>query len=287
MNFLGDTIEDIVLSEDRRGVSELRHLLPPDFCDQAAQYVLDHPGRVAIISGFYILTAGQHETDGPPGAIAIGNALEALGRQVTYVTDLHTAPMMRKWLGEGAAIIDFPIAGEEASRQAARKLIDELEPDLLVSTERCGRNASDVYLNMLSRDITEYTARLDYLFELGVPSVGVGDGGNEIGMGNLAEHIPPVDRLPDEPAISTVDRLVIASVSNWGCYGLVAAISRLVGRNLLPSLEADAGMITQMVDDGAVDGGSGINRYYVDNFTLEENGEVLELLHKVVEEAIQ
>ena len=275
MNFLGETIEDIILSEDRRGVSELRHLLPSDFCDQAAQYVLDHPGRVAIITGFYILTAGQHETDGPPGAIAIGNALEALGRQVTYVTDLHTAPMMRKWLEEGAEIIDFSIAGEEASRQAAGKLINELQPDLLISTERCGRNATGVYLNMLSRDITEYTARLDYLFELGVPSVGVGDGGNEIGMGNLAEYIPPVDRLPDEPAITTVDRLVIASVSNWGCYGLVAAISRLAGRNLLPSLEEDADMITQMVDDGAVDGGSGINRYYVDNFTLEENGEVL------------
>ena len=287
MNFLGETIEDIILSEDRRGVSELRPLLPSDFCDQAARYVLDHPGRVGIITGFYILTAGQHETDGPPGAIALGNALESLGCQITYVTDLHTAPMMRRWLGEGADIIDFPIAGEEASRPAARTLIDEVQPDLLISTERCGRNANDVYLNMLSRDITEHTARLDYLFELGVPSVGIGDGGNEIGMGNLAEHIPAVDRLPDEPAITTVDRLVIASVSNWGCYGLVAAISRLAGRNLLPSLEEDTRLITQMVDDGAVDGGSGINRYYVDNFTMEENRELLRLLHKVVEEGIQ
>jgi hypothetical protein len=34
------------------------------------------------------------------------------------------------------------------------------------------------------------TARLDYLFDSGTPSVGIGDGGNEIGMGNLAEIIP-------------------------------------------------------------------------------------------------
>lgn len=286
MNFGGETIEDIILSEDKRGVSELRPFLPADFCDQAARYILDHPGKVAIITGFYILTAGQHETDGPPGAIAMGNALEALGNQVTYVTDSHTAPMMRKWVGDGADVVDFPIAGELESREAARQLLDELSPDLLISIERCGRNASDVYLNMLSRDITEYTARLDYLFEHGVPSVGIGDGGNEIGMGNVAEHIPPVDRLPDEPAISTVDRLVLASVSNWGGYGLVAAMSRLAGRNLLPSLEEDAKLITEMVDDGAVDGGSGQNRYYVDNFTLEENAELLGLLHEKVKEAL-
>ena len=293
MNFAGNTIEDIILSEDKRGVSELRPFLPSDFCERAAQYILDHPGRVAIITGFYILTAGQHETDGPPGAIAIGNALQELGNEVTYVTDCHTAPMMHKWLAfrqsqgaRGAEVVDFPIAGEEASREAAQKLLDDLRPDLLISIERCGRNAGDVYLNMLSRDITEYTARLDYLFEHGVPSVGIGDGGNEIGMGNVAEHIPPVDRLPDEPAISTVDRLVLASVSNWGGYGLVAAISRLAGRNLLPSVEEDSRLITEMVDDGAVDGGSGQNRYYVDNFTLEENGELLALLHEKVEEAL-
>ena len=287
MNFGGETIEDIILSEDKRGVAELRPFLPADFCDQAARYVLDHPGKVAIITGFYILTAGQHETDGPPGAIAMGNALQELGNQVNYVTDCHTAPMMRKWLGDRADVVDFPIAGEEESRAAARKLLDELRPDLLITIERCGRNANGVYLNMLSRDITEYTARLDYLFEHGVPSVGIGDGGNEIGMGNMAEHIPPVDRLPDEPAISTVDRLVIASVSNWGGYGLVAAMSRQAGRNLLPSIEEDARLITEMVDDGAVDGGSGQNRYYVDNFTLEENGELLGLLHEKVEEALK
>ena len=286
MNFLGDTIEDLILSEDKRGVSQLRPFLPEDFCDRTARYILEHPGRVAIVTGFYILTAGQHETDGPPGALAIGNALQELGNDVTYVTDVHTTPMLRDWLGDSARVVEFPIAGDAESRAAARAVIDELRPDLLISIERCGRNASDVYLNMLSRDITEFTARLDYLFELGIPSVGIGDGGNEIGMGNVVEHIPPVATLPDEPAISTVDRLLIASVSNWGGYGLVAALSLLTGRNLLPSVEAENRLITRMVDEGAVDGGSGLSRYYVDNFTLEENGELLELLHQKVDQGL-
>ncbi len=287
MSFTGKTIEDIVLAQDMRGISELRPFLPEDFCHQAAQYVLAHPGNVAIITGFYILTAGQPETDGPPGAIAIGDALQSLGCQVSYVTDRTTAPLLRGWLGNRAEVVEFPIADIAASRQAATELIDRMQPALLLSIERCGRTGNDIYLNMLSRDVTEHTARLDYLFELGIPSVGIGDGGNEIGMGNLAEQIPLVERLPDDPAVTPVDRLVIASVSNWGGYGLVAALSRLVGRNLLPAMAEDTRLIRQMVDAGAVDGGSGINRYYVDNFTLEQNEEVLAGLHELVEKAIR
>ena len=287
MTLNAETIEDIILAQDKRGVSELRPFLPADFCAQAARYILDHPGPAVIVTGFYILSAGQHETDGPPGALAIGDALQALGNPVTYVTDRHTAPMLRGWLGSRAEVVDFPIADIATSRQVAAQLVEQLQPALLITIERCGRTARDVYLNMLSRDITEHTARLDYLFELGIPSVGIGDGGNEIGMGNLAEQIPPVERLPDEPAVTRVDRLVIASVSNWGGYGLVAALSRLAGRNLLPSVDQDMRLIRRMVDDGSVDGGSGINRYYVDNFTLEENGEVLAKLHRLAEAGTQ
>ena len=272
------SIEDTILENDMRGVSELRSHLPPDFCTQAAQYILDNLGDVVIVTGFYILSAGQHETDGPPGAIAIGNALAALGRTVTYVSDLHTTPMLRDWLGEGVRVVDFPIGDIDSSREAAAKILSQLKPGLLISIERCGRTKDEKYLNMRAADITRYTARLDYLFERGIPSVGIGDGGNEIGMGNLAEVIPGVDRLPDDPAIAKVDRLVLASVSNWGGYGLVAALSQLVGRGLLPTTDEDERLIRRMVDAGAVDGTSGENKYYVDNFTLEQNAGVLRRL---------
>ncbi len=272
------SIEDTILENDMRGVSELRSHLPPDFCTQAAQYILDNPGDVIIVTGFYILSAGRHETDGPPGAIAIGNALEALGRTVTYVSDGHTTPMLRDWLGDRARVVDFPIGDIDSSREAAAEILSQLAPGLLISIERCGRTKDDVYLNMRAADITQHTARLDYLFEHGIPSVGIGDGGNEIGMGNLAEVIPGVDRLPDDPAVTIVDRLVLASVSNWGGYGLVAALSLLVGRDLLPSVQDDERLIRRMVDAGAVDGTSGENKYYVDNFTLEQNAGMLRRL---------
>jgi hypothetical protein len=284
---MAQSIEDIILENDMRGVSHLRSHLPADFCTRAAQYMLDHPGNVAIVTGFYILSAGQHETDGPPGAIAIGDALQSLDRRVIYIADGHTTPMLRDWLGDRAEVVEFPIADVETSQKAAADLIQQLDLGLLISIERCGRTGDDTYLNMRSLDITPHTARVDYLFEHGIPSVGIGDGGNEIGMGNLLEYIPTVETLPKDPAISRVDRLILASVSNWGGYGLVAALSRLVGRDLLPPVELDQQLIRRMVDAGAVDGTSGENKYYVDNFNLEHNGEVLGRLHGVVAEGVQ
>ena len=172
----------------------------------------------------------------------------ALGRKVSYVTDACTAPVLRQWAGD-AEVIEFPVTGVEESKRYAADLLERLQPALLISIERCGRNRNDEYLNMRGRSITSNTARVDYLFDGSVPSVGIGDGGNEIGMGNLADIIPSVDSLPDDPAIAEVDRLVIASVSNWGGYGLVAAISRL-------AREQPAAFRRVRSRDGAGHGGS-------------------------------
>ena len=278
---MAETIEDIILDHDKRGMLALRPHLPADFCERAAQYVMDHPGHTVIATGFYVIMAGKPETDGPPGAIAIGRALQGLGRRVTYVTDSYTAPVLRQW-ADGADVVEFPIAGVEESKRHAAQMLEDLRPSLLISIERCGRNRNDEYLNMRARDISPQTARLDYLFDGGVPSVGIGDGGNEIGMGNLVEVIPSVDSLPDDPAISRVDRLVIASVSNWGGYGLVAAMSRIAGRNLLPGSDDEARMVEGMIAAGAVDGTTGDAVPTVDNFSMDENGRLLARLHDVV-----
>ncbi len=277
-----ESIEDIILDQDKRGMLALRPYLPADYCSRAARFVMDHPGDVLIATGFYVLMAGKPETDGPPGAIAIGDALKALGRRVTYVTDEHTAPVLSDW-ADGSNVVEFPIDDVAASQQHANAVLERIKPSLLISIERCGRNQDDAYLNMRSRDISPYTARLDYLFDGNVPSVGIGDGGNEIGMGNLLEVIPSVDSLPDTPAVATVDRLIIASVSNWGGYGLVAALSRLVGKNLLPSVKHETRMIEGMVTAGAVDGTTGDAVPTVDNFNTDENGALLARLHRLVD----
>ena len=282
---MSQSIEDIILDHDKRGVALLRPHMAVDFCSQAAQYIMDHPGNVAIVTGFYILSAGSPETDGPAGAIAIGKALQALGRRVTYITDSYTVPVLEGLLEDGTEVVDFPIADIETSRKASSEILERLDLSLIISIERCSRTNDDAYLNMRYVDITPHTARLDYLFEAGIPSVGIGDGGNEIGMGNLVEFIPLVETLPNDPAVTKVDRLIISSVSNWGGYGLVAALSRFAGRNLLPTIDGETKVIQKSVDMGAVDGTTGERKYYVDGFTTEENGELLARLHAVVDGA--
>ena len=279
---MAESIEDIILDHDKRGMLALRPYLPPDFCSQAAQFIIDKPGGVIIVTGFYVVMAGKPETDGPPGAIAIGEALKALGRPVTYVSDEYTTPVLRRY-ANGSDVIDFPIDGVAASKSHAAAILEQVKPSLLISIERCGRTTEDTYLNMRYVDISPHTARLDYLFDSEIPSVGIGDGGNEIGMGNLAEVIPLVDTLPDYPAVNQVDRLVIASVSNWGGYGLVAVLSRIAGKNLLPSVESETAMLHGMVAAGVVDGTTGDAVPTVDNFSAEENGALLARLHRRVE----
>ena len=71
------TIEDIILDHDRRGINALRPHVPADFCTQAARYALVHSGPVIIATGFYIMMSDAPETDGPrehsPSATPCGN----------------------------------------------------------------------------------------------------------------------------------------------------------------------------------------------------------------------
>jgi len=280
------TVEEIILSHDRRGISELRNYLPADFCHKAAAFVLDKRKQsqrsTIITTGFYIPCAQAPETDGPPGALAIGRALHSLGFDVTYVTDKYTTPLLSNDLVGKDKVIEFPITDHDSSRHFAKRLLTEIQPSLLISVERCGLNGDRQYLNMAGEDITEYTAKIDYLFLGQKNSLGIGDGGNEIGMGNLAQYIPLAKTLPKNPALTPVKKLVIASVSNWGGYGLIAALSRLIKCNLLPSVEWEKEIINEIVAKGAVDGVSGQSRSAVDNFDQEQNAWALIQLHRVL-----
>ena len=278
----GATIEDIVLRRDGRSMSALRPHLPTDFCTRAAQSLLDHAGPTLITTGFYILSCGVVETDGPPGAVAIGEALAKLGMPIAYVTDVHGADVMRG-LAPDAEVIEFPIAGATESGRFAEEVRRRFEPTQMVAIERCSMTTEGVYRNMRSLDIGDYTANVDTLFELIADTVGIGDGGNEIGMGNLADEIRAVPALPGDPAATGCAHLVIASVSNWGGYGLVAALSRLAGRNLLPSLETEASWVTRSAEMGAVDGYLAKPVASVDGFALDDNSETLRLLHELLE----
>ena len=277
------TLENLLLSQDKRGISKIKDSLPENFCYDAATFVLDNPGKVIITTGFYILSAGKAETDGPPGAVAIGNALKNLGFEVVYITDIYCTEILKAITLDESKIIEFPIANRAESEHAARKILQTEKPDLLISIERCSPASDGLYRNMRDLDITKHTAKIDLLFDKHTTSVGIGDGGNEIGLGNLYAEVDAAEELVGFPAKTKVEKLIISSVSNWGGYGLVTALSAIKGENLLPSVEEDSENIRKIVAAGAVDGFSGENINRVDGFTLEENALFLQSLHNLVE----
>ena len=277
-------IEDIVLQDDIRGMTALKPHMRSNYIEACADLLLDYGGKIFVVTGFYIMAAAATETDGPPGAVAIGNALAQLGNEVVYVTDELSSDIVRAISSH--EVIEFPITNHFESANFANQLIQEHSPTALVAIERAGLVGDGTYRNFRGADFTPYNAKIDHLFDQHPYSVGIGDGGNEIGMGNLQKVIPTIehDFLPKNPCVTTTTELVIASCSNWGGYGLIAALSLKTGTNLLPKVEEAKQMIRDIVAMGAVEGMSGENKEWVDNRDLEADSTCIQDLHTLLEE---
>ena len=134
-------------------------------------------------------------------------------------------------------------------------------------------------------DITLAMSKLDLLFEEFPTSIGIGDVGNEIGMGNLAKALVLEDVTP-YPALTKTAHTIIAGTSHLGVYGLIAGLSVLTGRNLLPSIEEQETLLRKAVEMGAVDAVSGKQEASVDGLSLAQCNEVLSKLHHLVGTAV-
>ncbi|MET4590646.1 glutamate cyclase domain-containing protein [Arthrobacter sp. 754] len=257
------------------------------------------------------------ENDGPAGAAVIARAL-ALGKRVTPIVlaeetlipslgpIFETAgltvlpPDKAREANMGGtllavALVPFTTNDDEAPA-AARQVLEEYEPALLFSTERVGRNRNGFYYNMRGVNFGQDRARVDHVFDLahdlGVPTVAVGDGGNEIGMGNVSDavaaHIP---HGADGScacggglgATTRVEALVTAACSNWGCYAIAAALAtRLGNHRLVHTPHLEAALLRRGVDVGLINSVVGIVDAKVDNIEISTHLAVVELLSAVV-----
>ncbi len=197
-----------------------------------------------------------------------------MGRQVTYLTDEHNRPLFDA-LGLERVVTDPEAIGRDS------------RPTHLVAVERAGRAADGRYYNMRAVDITAYTAPLDQLFidapGMGIHTIAIGDGGNEIGMGcihaDVQRHIPFGGRIASTVATA---ELIVAGVSNWGAFGLAAALSLLEGRDLLIGSAEARSDIRRLVQAGAVDGVSQRRESTIDGLPLDKSLAVLEAVRACI-----
>jgi hypothetical protein len=271
------SIDQIVLRHDRRGMASLAAGVSKDAYGEAAAFLLERYRRVLILTGFYV--SGTIETDGPPGAIAIARAIEALGGRPTLVSDRYATPILRA-VSRGLTVEEFDIADRAESQVLANALIARIQPTLIVSVERCGETDRGRYLNMHGEDISPYTASLDALVR-SVPSIAIGDGGNEIGMGNIDSRLRQELGIL-EPCHTRADHLLLAAVSNWGALGLIAALEQLSGTMLLPSADAQHNLLLHLIAAGTRDGVTGRCEPSVDGFGPDIHHEVIRDLRALV-----
>ena len=224
--------------------------------------------RVLIVSGYPIKKAGAGETDGPPGSWAFGEALKKLGIPYAYLTDGINTPL-------------FEALGAEPLYRWDPDLLKKEPFSHLVAIERPGRARDGRYYNMAGVDISDVIEPLDTLFleaeARGITTIGIGDGGNEIGMGSLFQGVSRVVRHGNRIASTVLtDYVIVAGVSNWGAYGLIGALSVLAGSDLLPPVDQVARSVEKIVEAGSVDGVSGESSITVDGLPLSDSLDILQ-----------
>ncbi|MGD2249449.1 MAG: DUF4392 domain-containing protein [Candidatus Methanofastidiosia archaeon] len=269
-------IEDVILEESARGMDELREYLPVDFCGKAAQFLYENMGTVGIVTGFYV--DGFCETDGIVGSVMLGEVLQKMGSDVFLVTDRYCFNVFEK-MKVPFEVYRFPIVDEKESKRAAAHIVSVVDPSVLVSVERCGMAKDGLYYNMHGINISEYTAKIDVLFEF-PRTIGIGDGGNEIGMGNVYDAvIKTVVHGEKIACIIDTTYLVVSTVSNWGVYGLLTYLSEFEGEMFLRN-EDD--ILRSAVKAGAVDSSSMQCDLKVDGFPLEKTNEIIKKLKQEI-----
>lgn len=241
-------------------------------------------GRVGLVTGVHIAWAPSPaaETDGPVGTAVLAAALAAIGAEPIVLTDEPCAQVTGaclEVLGAGRPEV-VPVAADE---EQVTDRVAALGLSHLVAVERLGPSADGRVLTMRGFDVTDCTAPLHAAFALpGLVTGAVGDGGNEIGMGNVPADVVAACIAHGERIACRVpvDALVVAGTSNWGCSGLVAALALLApgSRDALTALldpRVDAQLLHAATAAGAVDGVSGVPGPSVDGVPVAGYADLL------------
>lgn len=271
------TPEEVTLRYSKRGMTLLKEYLQKDYCKRAAEKLLQAPkGNVLITTGFYV--AGYAETDGPIGTLAVAKALEGLGYHGIVITDKYCEGFFE------LKNISVEYVAIDADQSVYEEILEKYRPVYMISIERCGHNLENEYANMRGDSITGQTACIDTLFELAaekkIPTIGVGDGGNEIGMGNVRQVI--LEKLELNPCVVTVDDLIIATTSNWGAYALAAYMAKLSGRPVFITYEEIKEYMAKIVALGCVDGVTKQKKMGTDGFSMEIEKEIITSLKEAI-----
>jgi hypothetical protein len=288
---------------------------PDDFARACQSLAAHPSPRLAIITGFFIprATPPAGETDGPLGALFLARALRPAGVGVAIATDSFCmtalyAGLRASGLAGAVPLVELPSASVAMSQaEYCRDVLSRLgQPTHLLALERVGPTHTPATLQasvpnggdlleafrqevppehrgrchtMRGIDITPMMRPAHLLFEdqsRDRPvTLGIGDGGNEIGMGRITwdvirRNIPGGGLVACRTA---TDHLIVCGVSNWGAYALAAGLLHLRRAAPAPQLfdpDRERQLLKTMVEAGPlVDGVLGRPEVSVDGLPDE------------------
>lgn len=210
----------------------------------------------------------------PWGAIALYDALEQLGAEPW----LACGAPLSKCLIDDYRVLELNAKNLVTAQQEAQAKLEQLQPQAIISIERPGLSADGCYYNMRGEDITPRSAFFDpYLTNARCPTMAIGDGGNEIGMGNIRDAIATLDI---NAAVTKCDELLVADVSNWGAYGLIAFLGYWRGRDMLGEI-SPLDILNYLSARGSVDGVTRESTLTEDGLQAEEGQNVIDELRSL------
>jgi len=279
--------------------------------------VINRGDVVGLITGFpsrSFLGRGITETDGPVGAVYLARVLEEVLHAVPViitdsalqrycakpslnagllVTSVEGALQAKRGPVNAAAVsfVDCPVDDDEALR-VAQQFMHDLKPKALIAIEMPSI-AVDGYAHTAGGRaiVHEHLAKADHFFHLaaeqGVLRIGLGDGGNEMGMGNLRTALAEISPVGAKiAALTESDVPVVGASSNWAAYAIGVCIEALRGTtNANRSIDL-AGIIRRCAEEGAIDGYSSRPEAKVDGTPISMNLALVEMMTWVVDRAL-
>ncbi len=274
---LSEQIENLLVARNPRGMKTVQAALTPGYYLRAARLmqtvINEQPGSTVLIgTGFPVVDT--FETDGPVGAIALYQALETLGAKPVIVCGDPLATAM----ADRYQVHKIAVGPHSEREQEAQQALQQLQPALIISIERPGQAADGNYYNMRGEDISPRAACFDtFMRQADCPTIAIGDGGNEIGMGNIQDALKDLDIVP---AATTCSELVIADVSNWAGHGLIALLGYWQQRDLLGDIDPMA-ILQYLSERGSVDGVTRLNELTEDGMPASEGIQVIQELRQL------
>jgi hypothetical protein len=277
-----------------------REVSPEPLVLAAARLLTGASCRIAIVTGAAVpghMPVG--ENDGPFGSVVLATTLTRIGHAVTIYSDPDALPpiaMLARRAGLKLDVLPLTLGDTEQQIGIAPK------HDLFVAIERLGGNRNGQIYGVTGVSRSPHRANVDMIFttasKLGKPSLGIGDGGNEVGFGKvhaelerrLPEHIM-ASKTPCGGGVFSVvptDVLAVGTSSNIGAYGVVAAIALLKGDPALCHTPDEEEALHHVgVGLGLVDGGGGDRIPWCDGIPADANAALVRLMRNIVERTLE